>query len=416
MEPTPSLAGWLRLARAPGIGPGLGRTLLDRFGNPEAVFSASRREIASIPGMGGGRLDALFDSELPDLVRREADRAAAIGVRFVCLDDECYPPALRGLAAPPLVLSVRGALLPADRVALAVVGPRIPSEYARRMTRRLVPPLSSRGVTVVSGMAQGIDAEAHAAALRSTGRTLAVLGQGLDTPLYPASNRDLADRIVEENLGAIISAFPLGTRPHASLYPQRNELLAALGLGLLVVEAGDRSGALITARHALDFGRTVMACPGDADRATARGSNRLLAEGAALVQASDDVLEALQAEIRRELVALGHDADSAERPEGIPDESCLGASAPRHGSTPGPPLGERRPHGSPGRAAPDPPGDSLTRTIHALVWDEHRPLDFILHGCAEAGFSHGAVIQRLLEMELNGGLRQLPGRLYARPE
>jgi DNA processing protein len=169
----------------------------------------------------------------------------------------------------------------------------------------LVPPLCARGLTIVSGLAQGIDAEAHAAALGAGGRTLAVLGQGLDTPLYPSSNRSLANRIVQEDLGAILSIFPLATTPQPQLYPQRNEVLAALALGVLVVEADRRSGTLITARHAADFGKTVMACPGDADRATAEGSNRLLTEGAALIQSSDDILEALAPDIRSALHESG---------------------------------------------------------------------------------------------------------------
>lgn len=407
-DPPPSLLDWLRLARAPGIGPVLAGQLLARFGSPGAVFAASRRELDALPGMGSGRVDALLDPRLPDHARREADRAAAIGVRFLCLADSSYPVALRSLTAPPLVLSLRGRLVGPDRLALTIVGPRMASEYARRMTRRLVPPLSARGLTIVSGLAQGIDAEAHAAALRSDGRTVAFLGQGLDCPLHPASNRDLADRMIEEGLGALVSAFPLAMRPQASLYPQRNELLAAFSLGVLVIEAGERSGALITARHALELGRPVLTCPADADRASARGSNRLLADGAALVQTSDDVLDAMRSEIRRELVALGFDPAVADGP--IP----AGLRADSPGS---PPHG--RPE-APSSAAPSTAADTirdpLTRAIDGMLREEHRPIDFILQGCADAGFGHAAVVQRLLELELSGRLRQLPGRIYARAE
>jgi DNA processing protein len=390
--------------------------LIKRLGSPDEVFAASRSTVAALPGMGSGRVDALLHPDLLDQVRREAERGADLGVRFICLGDADYPPAVRDLASPPPVLCVRGAIVPSDRLALAVVGPRMPSEYARRMTRRLVPPLSARSITVVSGLAQGVDAEAHAAALRSDGRTLAVLGQGLDTPLYPASNRGLADRILEEDKGALISAFSLSTRPHASLYPQRNELLAALALGVLVVEAGERSGALITARHALDFGRTVLACPADADRATARGSNRLLAEGAALVQNSDDVLDTLRAELRRELLALGVDANNETDDARVaPQAGPPPASQRNAANAPAAP----RPRASAPGGAPsgsDPPADALTRMIDTMVREEHRALDFILEGCAEAGFGHGAVVQRLLELEMKGWLRQLPGRIYGRPE
>lgn len=398
MEDAPSadsLESWVRLARAPGIGPALAHALLQRFANPGRVLDATRSELAAAPGMGDGRIDVLLAPSLREAARREIDRAIHLGIRMHCLEDSDYPALLRALPHPPLVISALGALKPQDRLGLTVVGPRMPSDYARRMTRRLVPPLAARGLTVISGLAQGIDAEAHAAALGTGGRTLAVLGQGLDTPFYPASNRDLAYRIVREERGAILSVFPLSAKPQPALYPQRNEVLAALGLGVLVVEAGTRSGALITARHALDFGRTVMACPGDADRPLAQGSNQLLSEGGALIQNSDDVLEVLAGEIRLGMEALGEahpPADDGDRP---------------------------RPEGE-ASTAPTPPvvaagrGDPLDVQIRRLLSGEHRPLDYILEGCARAGFSHGAVVQRLLELEMGGELRQFPGRVYGR--
>lgn len=391
------LESWVRLARAPGIGPALAHALLKRFSTPGRVLDASRSELAAAPGMGDGRLDGLLAAPLRESVRREIDRAAQLGIRMYCLADSDYPALLRALPHPPLIVSALGALKPQDRLGLTVVGPRMPSDYARRMTRRLVPPLAARGLTIVSGLAQGIDAEAHAGTLGSGGRTLAVLGQGLDTPLYPASNRDLSHRIVREECGAILSVFPLSAKPQPALYPQRNEILAALGLGVLVVEAGSRSGALITARHALEFGRTVMACPGDADRPLAQGSNQLLSEGGALIQNSDDVLEALAAEIRLGMEALGRERSPAPADIGV-------RSAP---------AGEPPP--SPASVAPDARRrDPLDLQIQRLLSGEHRPLDYILDGCARAGFSHGAVVQRLLELEMRGELRQFPGRVYAR--
>lgn len=400
---SPSLESWICLARAPGIGPRLAGELLRRFGGPERILNAPERELLAVPGLGAGRIRALRSSALLHQARRDIERAGRSGFRFLTLADSQYPPGLRALASPPPLLSVRGNLKPIDRLALTVVGPRMPSDYARRMVHRLIPPLVARGLTVVSGLAQGIDAEAHKAALDAGGRTLAVLGQGLDTPLYPHSNRSLAERLVREDQGAILSPFPIDEKPQPGLFPRRNELLAALGLGLWVVEAGERSGALITARHALDFGRTVMVIPADADRRTARGSNRLLAEGAALVQASEDILEALVTELRDAIDELALESSGAHGESPAPDRG-----RPVSGTAPPPPA-------SPGAAsAAGFPADALARKIGELLDAEHRPLDFILQQCAEAGFGHGAVIQRLLELEMSGVLTQLPGRIYGR--
>ncbi len=399
-----SLESWLRLARAPGIGPRTLSQMLARFGSPEAILGASAAELRTIPGMGPGRVRTLQDNTLAVQAEREMARANRLGIRLLPLDRQDYPPRLRSLAYPPPILAVRGELKAIDALALTVVGPRTPSDYARRMTTRLVPPLAARGLTVVSGLAQGIDAEAHAACLNAGGRTVAILGQGLDTPLYPSSNRALAERILRENQGAILSPFALSERPQAGLFPQRNELLAALGLGLLVVEAGERSGALITARHALDFGRTVMALPGDADRITARGSNRLLAEGAVLVQTSDEVLASLKQELREALDGL----------EGLIDASApedLGGGRPEPEV---PPESQSPVRQLQGRRPPAFPPDEIAQTIERLLNEEHAPLDAILQECAKEGFGHSAVIQKLLELEMGGILEQLPGRVYRR--
>lgn len=398
-----SLESWLCLAGAPGIGPRLAGQLLRQFGGPERVFAASDSQLLAVPGLGPGRLGSLRSEALIDRARRHIQRARRSGFRFLTLDDPEYPSRLRLLSAPPPVLSVRGKLSPMDSLALTVVGPRNPSEYARRMTRRLIPPLTARGISVVSGLAQGIDAEAHKSSLDAGGRTLAVLGQGLDTPLYPSSNLKLAERIVRENQGAILSPFPIDEKPQPGLFPQRNELLAALGLGLLVIEAGERSGALITARHALDFGHTVLAVPADADRPTARGSNRLLAEGAILVQSSDDILEALAPELRRALDEVGA-SESGSRFPGIESHGR------GQGASPLEPVTNSREASVPAVFPPD----RLARFIGGLLEEEQRPLDFILQRCAEAGFGHGEIVQRLLELEMSGVLTQLPGRIYSR--
>jgi len=380
---------WVRLALTPEIGPRLAHRLLARFGSPEAVFEASEAELAGVEGMGEKRRRALRLPEPREDALAAIETADRVGARLITLANPHYPIALKDLACPPLVLYVRGRLLPEDRLAVAVVGPRQPSEYARIMTRSLVPPLCARGLTIVSGLAHGVDAEAHRAALDSGGRTLAVLAHGLDVPVYPAAQRRLLERIVNEDRGAALSIFRFGVTPEPGAFPQRNEVIAALAVGVLVVEAGEKSGALITAGHALELGRHVLACPGDATRPNARGANRLIAEGAALIQRSDDVLAALAEELRRLRVELGGG-------EGQTVETEDAAAAP-------PPAWV----GAAGWSS-----DLLDTSIREALTEDHRTLDYLLEVGARAGYAQGAIIQKLLLLELSGLVRQLPGKVF----
>ncbi len=215
-----------------------------------------------------------------------------------------------------------------------------------------------------------------------------MLGQGLGTPVYPARNQELTERIVNEQRGALISIFPLATEPGPGLFPLRNEVIAGLALGSLIVEAAERSGALITARHALAAGRVVMACPGDATRRAALGSNRLIADGAILVQEHEDVLVALRNDLRRGMAELGIEPQEAEKTEG---------------ATP-----------KPAKAAPRSTGNSpIERAITEHLRAEPQPVDAILERMASAGHSTSTVLQHLMQMEIDGRLEQLPGRIYA---
>ena len=386
----------LRLVLAPDIGPTLAHKLLQRLGSPEAIFAAPRSELLAMGGMGEKRVAALLAST-PREAEAEAKRAEKLGVDLISFDSDRYPSALKDLPYPPLVLYVKGTLIEQDRLALSVVGPRKPSDYARIMVTTLVPPISARGITIVSGLAYGIDAEAHRAALDCGGRTVAVLGQGLDTPIYPSANRRLARRILDLERGAILSVFPFSTEPEAGNFPHRNQIIAALSLGTLVIEAGEKSGALITATHANELGRTVMCCPGDANRASARGSNRLIADGAALIQKSDDILETMANDLRTARLTLAETEDAtAPEPRTSPEEP--GAPQP---SDPAP------------TATATPLSDPVALRIRELLSGDHRPIDFIIEGCAQSGFAHGEVVQRLLTMELTGSLRQLPGGIFA---
>ncbi|MHC4549491.1 MAG: DNA-processing protein DprA [Planctomycetota bacterium] len=282
--------GALRAALVPAFTPRRWRRFVDRVGDPSALATGSARALAA--GLGIGR------SEAAELARqlaradpeRELAEAAAASVVVESWGDAGYPDALRNLADPPPVLYRRGDLLDCDRQAVAVVGSRRPTPYGLRIARTLAGDLARAGVTVVAGLARGIDAAGHEGALAAAGRTLAVLGSGLLEP-YPPEHVDLLERIVAA--GAVVSEFPLRAPPLPHHFPQRNRLIAALALAVLVVEATERSGALGTVRHALDLGRTVLAVPGPVDRATSRGTLRLLSEGATPVGGAQDVLAAL---------------------------------------------------------------------------------------------------------------------------
>lgn len=279
---------YLILNAADGIGPRRARALLDRFGSPEAVFGATASELATAEGVGAKSAESLLRTAETFSPEDERDRAAALGAHVVTPADAEYPAPLRGIASPPLALYVRGAFLESDAKSLAVVGTRSPSHYGVSQADRIAFQLARAGFSVVSGCARGIDTAAHRGALKAGGRTIAFVGAALDC-FYPPENRALADEIASS--GAVASEFRLGVGPTPSTFPNRNRLVAGLALGTLVVEAGEKSGSLQTAHHALDQGRTVMALPGRVDTDTARGTNALIREGAVLVRDARDVFE-----------------------------------------------------------------------------------------------------------------------------
>ena len=281
---------WLALHRLPGVGPKRFQQLLDHFGSIQAAWNATptqlgqagidRRTAAAI-AEGRGQID-------PD---REAERLAAAAITVLTwMDEECYPPLLRTIAAPPPVLYVRGEITAQDLSAIAMVGTRRLTTYGRNIATRLAGDLASAGLTIVSGLARGIDGHAHRAALKHGGRTLAVLGHGLDT-IYPAEHRTLAAEVAAQ--GAFLSEYPPGVGPAAEHFPVRNRIISGLALATVVVEAGEASGALITARAAADEGRDVFAVPGPVTSPTSRGCHQLIQEGAGLVSEAQDILDAL---------------------------------------------------------------------------------------------------------------------------
>lgn len=290
-EPTSAeLLDHVRLACVPGIGGKLRRMLLDRFGSPRGVFAATAKEIATVGRIGpklAASIVALGDSPIADEVLEECRRS---GITVLFEGDAGYPALLSRIDDPPGLLFVRGELKPCDTLAVALVGSRHPTPYGKRVAWQLAGGLARAGYTVVSGLARGIDAAAHRGALDAGGRTIAVLGTGVLT-IYPPEHVDLADEVIAR--GAVVSEAPPLAEAHPGAFPQRNRIVSGLTLGTVVVEAAERSGALITARLAGEQGREVFAVPGQIDCRTARGCHRLIRDGATLVESVDDILEEL---------------------------------------------------------------------------------------------------------------------------
>jgi DNA processing protein len=359
--PDPQLRYWIGFHLTPGVGAARIGRLVERFGSVEAAWKASARELhaAGIPHDVAAALErsrAVIDLD------RELHRLEAHDTTALTLDDERYPRLLRHISSPPPVLYVRGTLLPDDDLAIGIVGTRRASGYGTDMAARISGDLASAGVTVVSGLALGIDTMAHRAALDAGGRTIAVFGCGLDT-IYPPRNRQLAERIVEH--GALVSEYPLGTRPDARNFPVRNRIISGLSRGVLVVEAPLRSGALITTSFAADQGRDVFAVPGSALSAASAGSHALIRDGAILVTSADHILEHLD----------------VERASAQTQTRML---------------------------LPDTPAE---RILYAIVGAESRHIDELCH---ESGLTIHETSGTLLAMELKGLVRQTGAQYYVR--
>ncbi len=304
----PETGYWVAFNRVPGVGPVKMQRLYERFGSLAAAWQAPREELAAA-GLDAKAVEAALSARGRLSPLREWELLQRRGARALTLMDPDYPARLRHLYAPPAVLYVHGELTAADELAVAVVGTRRATMYGREATEGIVAGLAAHRLTIVSGLARGIDTIAHKAALAAGGRTIAVLGSGVDV-IYPEENKRLAEEIRQR--GAIVSEYPLGTKPDAANFPPRNRIISGLSLAVLVVEAGEDSGALITADFALEQGREVLAVPGPIFARSSRGTNRLIQQGAKLVASPEDVLEELdltgapqQLEMRELLATAG---------------------------------------------------------------------------------------------------------------
>jgi DNA processing protein len=291
---------WVGFSKVPGIGPARLRALLDYYGQIELAWQANPSELRAI-GLDRRSVENLYKVRNSLDLEAELKKLEKLGASVLTWESQDYPRLLKNIADPPPVLYVRGRLKPEDEWALAVVGTRRATNYGKECTSLLVNDLAKNGITVVSGLAYGIDTEAHKAAVHAGGRTIAVLGCGVDI-IYPAENRKLAQAIIEN--GAIISDYPLGTNPESRNFPPRNRIISGLSLGVLVVEGAIQSGARITANYALEQGREVFAVPGTILRRSSAGPNYLIQNGAKLVTQVNDILEELN------LTMIAHQAEA----------------------------------------------------------------------------------------------------------
>lgn len=281
------LLPWLTLKSVSGIGNLLFYRLVNHFGTPEKVLAASITSLRQVPGISSAMATSIARHKSPDGVFKEVERCHAKGFHMITQQDPHYPALLLQIPDPPPVLYCYGRLI-GDACHIAVVGSRKATDYGKTCARRLCNELATKGVSVVSGMANGIDTAAHIGAMEGRGNTIAVLGSGLEQ-IYPASNRKLFHRIAEN--GAVISEFSLDAKPTPHHFPQRNRIISGMALGTVVVEAARRSGSLITARLAAEQDREVFAVPGSIHAATARGTHDLIKQGAKLVENARDILE-----------------------------------------------------------------------------------------------------------------------------
>ncbi|MBI3930857.1 MAG: DNA-protecting protein DprA [Chloroflexi bacterium] len=293
---------WVGFSLIPGIGRVRLTQLENYFGNLEDAWKATSAELKH-SGLDSGSIRAIISWRPKVSLEAEMEKLDRYGVKVVTCHDAAYPPRLKEIYDYPPILYIRGALLPEDEWGLAVVGTRRATVYGRQVTGEIVADLARSKITIISGLARGIDSVAHHTALEAGGRTIAIFACGLDS-VYPAENANLARRIMEQ--GALLSEYPLGTKPRADNFPRRNRIMSGLSLGVLVVEAGETSGAMITAHLAMEQNREVFAIPGSILSPASRGTNYLIQEGAKLVRDYTNILEELN------LTAVAHQIEMKE--------------------------------------------------------------------------------------------------------
>jgi DNA processing protein len=372
------LLEWLAISLTPGLGPTKARKLVEHFGSAEAVFRASLTELEST-GIRAVSAQSLATGKSAELGREEIARAAAADVTMISLDDPSYPPRLKEIYDPPLILRVRGNAEVLTKPGIAMVGTRHPTPYGSGMAERLACDLAAQGLIIISGMARGVDTSSHRGAISAKGKTVAVFGTGVDV-IYPKENSRLAEQILALG-GALISEFPLGTFAAPQNFPIRNRIISGMSCGVLVVEAAEYSGTRITARCALEQNRDVFAVPGNVTNKNSWGPNTLIKQGAKLVATWEDVWEDLPTEVRLALTPPASPESSGTSSASLfPDEGL-------------------------------PPHEK--RILSLLKADETTHIDEIVERL-ENEMSSSEIFAALFELELGGKVRQMPGKNFVK--
>ena len=383
----------IHLSMIPGIGIQTIRALLQAFSSAQKALEATAQELAEVDGLGPQFSRKLTEGRAKVPIDREIELIRTHDCRVITIHDEAYPALLKQIEGHPLLLYIKGELPPENALGIAVVGPRSPTEYGKTIGYQFSHQLATHGVTIVSGLARGIDTCAHRGALEASGRTVAVLGNGLAS-VYPEENRNLVDEIVKE--GALISEFPMTMRPARVNFPRRNRVMSGLTAGTLVVEASEQSGALITARYAAEQGREVFAVPGQIFSKLSRGPHRLIDQGAHLVHTIDDILDAIPRHYQESVSRPPPSAPSEER-QSLPTRK--GADDIGRPNEPQP--------------APTPQLQLSTdeQTVLDAVGVPHSHIDEIAR---TTQLPINKVSGILVMLELKGAVQQLPGKQFAK--
>jgi len=369
---------WLSLTLTPGLGPTRSRKLVEQFGSPQAVFRASLTELeaANIQAVSA---QSIATGNAAELAREELAKAADAGICVLSIDDPLYPRRLREIYDPPIILYVRGDATQLAKPGIAVVGTRHPTPYGSGMAERLACDLAAQGLVIISGMARGVDTASHRGAISAKGKTLAVFGTGVDV-IYPKENSRLSEQILSFG-GALVSEFSLGTFAAPQNFPIRNRILSGMSIGVLVVEAAEYSGTRITARLALEQNRDVYAVPGNVTNKNSWGPNTLIKQGAKLVATWEDVWEDLPTEVRLALApTTAHESGNGSSASLFPDDGL-------------------------------PPHEKRILTL--LKADEATHIDEIVEKL-ESELSSSEIFAALFELELNGKVRQMPGKNFVK--
>jgi DNA processing protein len=368
---------WLALALTSGLGPTRIKKLIEHFGAADRVFQASLTELEAT-GMRAVSAQSIATGKSLELAQQECAKAAEAGAKIISLSDPEYPSRLKEIYDPPVVLFVKGSIEVLAQPGIAMVGTRHPTPYGSGMAERLSTDLAARGLVIISGLARGIDTASHRGAIAAKGKTVAVLGTGIDV-MYPKENTRLTEQIVALG-GALISEFPIGTFPAPQNFPIRNRIISGMSAGVLVVEAAEYSGTRITSRCALEQNRDVYAVPGNVTNKGSWGPNTLIKQGAKLVATWEDVWEELPADVQATLSSRQNESLEPETASLFPDEVTS-------------------PHEK--------------KILRLLKADESTQIDQLVE-MLEDEMSSSEIFAALFELELSGKIRQLPGKNFVK--